>query len=393
MKILVTDGNNRAALAITRSLGRKGYTIVVGATAHPSLASSSKYCSETVFYPCPISSPGKFIDCIIQIIKDCTIDIVLPVSDVTTIPIAAHKATLENFCDVPVADHDAVESAADKARLFHVAKELGVAIPQTIPVNSGNQRIDLPEAMKFPLAVKPCRSRILTDNGWISTSVSYVNKPSELSKTISGIPPRAFPVLLQERIVGPGIGVFTCYNEGKPIVFFSHRRLREKPPSGGVSVLRESIPVPEQAQKYSELLLNHMSWHGVAMVEFKMDERDNLPKLMEINGRFWGSLQLAIDAGVDFPRLLVEIAEGKNIAPASDYRVGIKTRWLLGDIDSLLLMLFKRKDRLNLPKGHRSTFNYCIDFFKFRGDNLHYEILSRDDIKPWLYELRKWLIK
>ncbi len=53
------------------------------------------------------------------------------------------------------------------------------------------------------------------------------------------------------------------------------------------------------------------------MVEFKADARTGTPYLMEINGRFWGSLQLAIDAGVDFPAILVAAALGAPIPPRS----------------------------------------------------------------------------
>lgn len=35
-------------------------------------------------------------------------------------------------------------------------------------------------------------------------------------------------------------------------------------------------------------LLDAFGWSGVAMVEYKVDERSGEPVLMEINGRFWG---------------------------------------------------------------------------------------------------------
>ncbi len=110
---------------------------------------------------------------------------------------------------------------------------------------------------------------------------------------------------------GPGVGVFLLLWEGKLRAAFAHRRLREKPPSGGVSVYRESIALDPVLLERSRRLLESFGWQGVAMVEYKIDERTGTPILMEINGRFWGSLQLAVDAGVDFPRLLIECAEGR----------------------------------------------------------------------------------
>ena len=56
-----------------------------------------------------------------------------------------------------------------------------------------------------------------------------------------------------------------------------------------------------------------MDFYGVAELDFVNDSRDNTPKLMEINPRFWGSLQGAISEGVDFPFLLHKLFEDGNI--------------------------------------------------------------------------------
>ena len=165
-------------------------------------------------------------------------------------------------------------------------------------------------------------------------------------------PAAAFPLLLQERVVGPGVGIFLLIWDGVLRATFAHRRLREKPPSGGVSVYRESIAADPALVERSRQLLAHFGWQGVAMVEYKVDERTGIPVLMEINGRFWGSLQLAVDAGVDFPRLLIDCAEGK---PTRRTRrritVGSRLRWWWGDVDQLLLRLRHSGADLGLPDG------------------------------------------
>ena len=102
---------------------------------------------------------------------------------------------------------------------------------------------------------------------------------------------------------------------------FAHTRIREKPPTGGVSVYRESVPLRDDVRAYSERILGRFNWSGVAMVEFREDRATGIPYLMEVNGRFWGSLQLAIDAGVDFPAMLVQLALGEEIPRISSYRM------------------------------------------------------------------------
>src|SRR2546430_8599658 len=83
-------------------------------------------------------------------------------------------------------------------------------------------------------------------------------------------------------------------------------------------------------------ILDHVGWHGAAMVEFKV-RADGRPYLMEINPRFWGSLQLAIDAGVDFPWLAYQLAAGLTPDSVEGYRIGVRNRWLLGDLDHVYL--------------------------------------------------------
>src|SRR5262249_45195107 len=139
-------------------------------------------------------------------------------------------------------------------------------------------------------------------------------------------------------------------------------------------------------------LLEHVKWHGVAMVEFKVDDDSGFPMLMEINGRFWGSLQLAIDAGLNFPYLLYQMISGVHVAVADQsYRIGTKSRWLLGDLDCLLLRLVKSKSQLNLDARAPSRWRFLVEFCKLFQRDLHYEVERLNDPGPALVEYRAWL--
>ena len=278
--------------------------------------------------------------------------------------------------------------AADKAAITRLADSLGVATPRSVEIEAAID--EPPPELQFPVVIKPSRSRVRTDQGWLHTSVDYADSVRELTGKLEALPAAAYPVLLQERIRGPGIGMFYCFDNGRPIATFAHKRLHEKPPSGGVSVLRESILPHELADDYSKRLLSALNWHGVAMVEFKLDERDQLPKLMEINGRFWGSLQLAIDAGVDFPNLLIKLASGASIDPVFEYKLGVKSRWFWGEIDLLLLYILKNAAQLNLPEGHDSRIVSILKVINPFIRKQRFEVLRPGDIKPWFYETKEW---
>lgn len=390
MKILVTDGNSRPALAICRSLGRKGYKIIVGHSSTYSLASASKYCSEKCIYPDPATQPEEFIHFICDYIEYKKIDILLPVTDISTLPLTENVNLLPSHCVLPFADFDSVKRAADKVGIIKLAQSLGVDVPESQVISSALD-LDIKHTnFVFPVVIKPAKSRVMTETGWLYTSVTYADSEEDLKRQLSALDTRVFPVLIQERIHGPGLGIFMCYQHGKPVAAFSHKRIREKPPSGGVSVLRESTDLDPVALDFSERLLNKLNWHGVAMVEFKVDTRDSRPKLMEINGRFWGSLQLAIDSGVDFPALLAQSVHS-DITPDYTYKSGVLSRWFWGDFDALLLRMIKSKDALQLPPDSPGKLRYFVDFIKLWRAGQHYEVLRLSDIKPWLFETYQWL--
>jgi len=137
--------------------------------------------------------------------------------------------------------------------------------------------------------------------------------------------------MLQEYITGAGCAFFAVYNKGKCGLTFQHKRVREYPVSGGASVCAESYK-NDLVQKYGKRLLDALNWHGVAMVEFKLNNK-GIPILMEINPKFWGSTDLALEAGVNFPKALIDILNGKEISYSEKYSYPFKFHWSLhGDI-------------------------------------------------------------
>lgn len=390
MRILVTDGDSRAALAITRSLGRAGHEVVVGSTRIRSLAGASRYCCARVRYPDPDRYGAAFVSFLAEYIEYEAIDVLLPVTDITTMTIGANRSRILSSCTLPFPDIDTVMKVADKAEMIRLAESLGVDVPRSMILHSAaDVDADDPD-LRFPIVIKPFKSRVETDQGWIYTGVAYAHDKAELARMLSGFDARIYPVILQEKIVGPGMGVFICMHNGEMLAGFSHRRLREKPPSGGVSVLRESVALDPLALAFSEAMLKALKWQGVAMVEFKQDLRDGRPKLMEINGRFWGSLQLAIDAGVDFPRLLIESLSRPPATPIVDYRTGVRSRWLWGDFDALMLRLFKSAGALDLPPGFPSKTQYLRQFLSYEAAT-RLEVERWDDPGPMYYETGQWL--
>ena len=238
----------------------------------------------------------------------------------------------------------------------------------------------------FPVVLKPARSRYLKGTEIVSTSVEVAENPGQLSAILN----RSnwlddIPCLVQRFIPGHGAGIFALYASSKPVAWFAHRRIREKPPSGGVSVLSESTPVDPAMQSAAAKLLGSAELTGAAMVEFRV-ATDGTPYLMEVNCRFWGSLQLAIDCGVDFPWLAYQITQGLPVGEPQLYALGRRLRWLLGDLDSLIIEL--RKGRSSARVKARAVGAFLRSF----ADPLcRQEIMRISDPVPAIREIALWL--
>jgi predicted ATP-grasp superfamily ATP-dependent carboligase len=172
---------------------------------------------------------------------------------------------------------------------------------------------------------------------------------------------------------------------------FAHRRLREKPPSGGVSVYRESIALDEQLVGPGLRLLDALGWNGVAMIECKREQATGRQVVMEVNPRFWGSLQLAIDAGIDFPSLLVRCAAGEAVPTCDRYRIGTRSRWFWGDVDHLCLRLTRSRAELQLENGAGSRLRAVRDFVRVSPGRDRSEVWRWRDPLPFLVETLQWL--
>jgi predicted ATP-grasp superfamily ATP-dependent carboligase len=385
LSALVTPGNLRSSLAVTRSLGHRQIQVTVADEGRGGLAGASRYCQRVVRVPSPARSPEAFVSAIRDEVSRGRHRVVIPADDVTLSLVSQARSQFDGLVALPFPDFDTIRTAHDKGALAGLASEEGIPIPKTLVMRDP---ADLESAIKhvgLPAVVKPRMSRFPLRGQWNDGSgVHYVRTPSELGEAVRAVQQLVPYPLVQEHIPGEGRGIFALMNRGRLRAAFAHRRIREKPPSGGVSVLSESVDLDPQLLEHAERLLEALKWHGVAMLEFKRDRRDGVSKLLEINGRFWGSLQLTVDSGVDFPYLLYRLAVDGDIEPVFTYRVGVRLRWWLGDLDWLLLRL---REKGTLARRLRAI----SEFLRPAGRMTKHEVYRTDDPAPALAEYSQYL--
>lgn len=377
MRILITDGNERAALAAARSLVQAGHAVSVCTPARLSLAGVSRGVRSHRVGTDPLQNPARYVAELARIARRGSPTVLLPMTDPSVEAVLEHRDELPAAVTVPFPDLATYRAASDKAHVMALAEASGFGVPETRVLMTAADAI--PEVAFFPAFVKPHRSVVSVGGVRRKVAVTPVVNPSACRAALAALPASAFPVLLQRHVSGVGEGFFALRWEGRIVAMFAHRRLREKPPSGGVSVYRESIALEEGLAGPGVRLLEALDWNGVAMIECKRDAATGRQVIMEVNGRFWGSLQLAIDAGVDFPALLVRCAAGETVLAPRDYRVGVRSRWFWGDVDQLYLRLRNGGSRLQ-----------AVREFLRRASNDRSEVLRWRDPAPFLVESLQW---
>ena len=363
---------------------RAGHEVTVGAGRAWSLAGASRGARGVALRSKALTAPEAYVREVAALAASTGARVLIPITDASVDAVLGYRELLPPGLTLPLASLATYRDASDKVLVHQLASELGIGIVESVIVARPGREAPA-DARLYPGVVKPHRS-VVGEGARIKTGVHLVSSHDECQRVLAALPEDAFPVLVQRRVHGPGEGIFLARWGGRTIARFAHRRLRENPPSGGGSVYRESIEADTAVLAACEALLDRLHWEGVAMIEGKRDSERGGWCVMEINGRFWGSLQLAIDAGVDFPALLVEAAlGGEPVAPPA-WRTGVRLRWEWGEIDHVLIRLTRSRERLKLPHGAPTKPAAVAAFLRHRLGRDRLEVLRLFDPLPFIVE-------
>src|SRR5213080_4295163 len=376
-RVLVLDGSTNTALACVRSLGRAGYTVFVASQGRWPLAGWARYCRGRFRYR---EATHEVFTALRAWAQVRGVRIVLPLTELTCQLCNDEREEWEARGMIVGCAPDVVAARAfDKAETFHRAETCGVEIPPTRYPASLDECREAAEAVGYPCVVKPRFSIARNGAGFLPhRGIAYASDAAELATAVQVRRQGTYWPLIQGFVPGQGKGVFTVCDHGRAVAWFAHERLRDIRPSGSGSSLRRAVALDPRLRAPAERLLCEMQWHGPAMVEFR-DEGTGAPYLIEVNGRFWGSLQLSIAAGRDFPRLWIEILTAKPVQPPAAYREGVTLRWLWGDVKRLLHILAGRP--AGYPGAYPSVAEGLREMFGRQPPGTRLEVWDPTD--PW----------
>jgi len=342
MGLLLTNGMLRMTLAAARSVGSRGIRVGVGETSLLAPAVFSKYCKDRWRYPDPVLHPDYFLQSLLDKLEGPAYTTYFPM-DLPAIQIAMnHRQEIEASCNLPLPPDDSLRIAIDKGLATQVVHSAGIDAPRTEWPSSREEVMEASRRVGMPVVIKPRLS-----SG--SRGIRIIASEEELLDAYDRVNAE-FPRPLLQEYIPPGMRYDVCLlfdQEGEMQASFVQRELRHFPHPIGPSTMQESVWEPEMVER-AMAIMRKLPWCGVAELEFMVDPRDGIPKFMEINPRFWNSLNLSIQSGVDFPWMLYQIANGNRVYPVHTYRIGERARSLIPG-EALYFLTSKDRWRMDPP--------------------------------------------
>jgi len=361
--ILITDAESRKTLSVIRALGKmKNCRVFAVSKYNYAIGSYSKYV-ERRFKTDSYSERQ-----LVALVEKVEADLILPCSEETVEIVSKSKILKENVIS-PVPSYEMFQKCRDKSLTIDLAREVGVDFPKSEYVENVDdliRKLNSKTRNEFPVLVKPTES-----SG--SRGLRLLKSKDALNESLVNVWSSYNGFLIQDVIPLEGdiVDAVFLYKNGKCLAAFSDVRLRTYPPKMGACTLGLSS-YDEKALEIGGKLLDKLFWNGFAQVEFRLNPKDGDLYLMEINPRLWGSVQLPIFAGVNFPEIMIEsFLENKDISPDElDYKTGVYFRWF--------------GDYLSIIKNGASLTKKVGEVFKKPAGKLTNQIFDSRDLLPSL---------
>jgi len=327
--VLILGAEPRVSVPLARSLQAHDIPVHVASLSADEPRLSSRAIRSFTRLPNLSEAPEETRDALSQLIVSEHIDMVIPTSDTTLTALFHDYDHLRDLAHLACPSPAVACRVLNKHITLDLAKEIGVPIPRSYAISGLGDLDRLEESMKFPIVCKPRSKAHLA----YPFKIRYFRSSTELKTAFAN---STYPndMLFQEYVSGHGVGIEVLMHQGKSLVAFQHRRLKEV---GGRSALAISEALDPQLADWAVQLLRALEWDGVAMVEFRCDPGNNSTALMEVNGRYWGSWALSLYAGLDFPFYQWQLAHGRMPSIPQSYNVGVRWRWTTGMLERLPL--------------------------------------------------------
>jgi predicted ATP-grasp superfamily ATP-dependent carboligase len=340
MSVIVTNAKNRIAYNVVRSLGQRGIEVYTADFVPRSMSFASRYSKGHFLYPSPFRDQEGFVQRMIDEIQRLKADVLIPVFEETFL-VAKHKEKFSRHVKMVLPDYEQILLAHNKDRWEQLARRLEIPVPKGCTIEELQSGTVKTSDLRYPALIKP-------KQGGGAWGIQQIDSFEALDALLGysrqdGISWSRF--FVQEKIEGETHCVAMLFNQGQLRAKVAYKQLRDYPVTGGQATLRVSLR-SEKAEIYLENLLEEVKWHGICQADFVVDKSTQIPYLIDLNPRLWGSLVQGIASGVDFPYLIYRLTKEGDVSPIIDFKTGIVTRWIGGDLGALIPQLKRSSTKL-----------------------------------------------
>ena len=363
--VIVLDGDSRTAVGVVRSFVSHGLSVVVGSTTPFAKAAHSRGVKSRFRYDVPDGDPDAMHQRILEQVRRWQPRMLMPVFDQSwSIIYRFYEAFLGEGVVVPNPGPQVYAEMLNKRVLATRASELGIPIPKTLIPSTIEEARSLCGGLPYPVLLK-------APTGTAGRGIHRATSPEEFLDKLEELD--EVPVI-QELVSGEDLELTILCDRGRPIAGHAYISLRNAPLPYGPPIACRSIREDSLLRIGCEFL-SRIDYHGVAHLDFRRDQRDGVPKLLDFNARLAGTNDMSLYAGVDFGYMLFQLAIGERVEPCFDYETDQEYRWLLpGELRHLAATSHKMRTLGEL----------------LRWKNVGVDVRLRDPL-PHVVALMEWL--
>jgi predicted ATP-grasp superfamily ATP-dependent carboligase len=392
-KAMLLGVDTPIGVTVLRELGEHGVPVHGIGRSADAIGAASRYCRGFSIRP-----DAMVCDWLPDLISKTGAKALFAISEGDLVALAKLPPVV-NGCQIVTPRAEPLAIVLDKSETLKRATAIGIDIPmswQPLAVEDMPLRA---RTLSYPVIAKWADPTAMADRlaalGLPLIKAEYLRTADALIALIDRYAPLGAWPLVQSYCPGFGLGQMIYMSSGEAVLRFQHRRLHEMPPEGGVSTLCVTEPLTHHAVQMAKsvALLASIGWEGPAMVEYRHDPNTQSYWLMEINGRFWGSMPLASHSGVEFAWESYRrhiLMQTNNMQPEIKPR---SARYMIPETKRLIKLLLKPKsiaDPFFKPTPLADFGRYVSGFF---DPKMRYYLFRWRDPGPFFADIKTVLLK
>ncbi len=367
--VFVMETQGKAVLPVMESMARHGIRVAGGSEKRFNSGFYCRGCRERYVYPSPRHHPDAFKEWLLRFLRRRPIDMLFPNGHYGALAVSEIQDEIRKYTRLLMPDHKTFLVAYGKISTMKTALAAGVPIPDSwFPQDRPGGLADvLDRITRWPVLIKP-------SVGVGARGITWCYGPAEVRERFPRVVAEHGESYLQDFVPPGGMQykVDMLVDEKlRVLAGIVYGKTRMYPPDGGSSVLNFSADRPDILE-HARRMLCRLGWVGFCDFDFVEDPRDGRIKLMEINPRLPESFRMGTSVGIDFPKMMYDLAHGRPVEPVLDYPKNRFLRFFLGDV-----LWFLRVDRAR-------RFNTWPSWFRFFDAHTVDQIIRLSDPGPIL---------